>query len=594
MATYKVDLQDIRFVLRDQLRLGELTQHEPFTDYAWEDFDAILSEADKLSREVLYPAHAESDAVGSRLIDGQVRVPKSFHAAFHAYTKGGWNGASVSQEMGGQGLPHALSSALADITIAACPAFFFIPALAKSAAQVIERVGTPEQRDTYCRNMYSGKWGGTMCLTEPQAGSAVGDLKTGATRVPGEDYYLIKGQKIFISAGDQDITENVIHLVLARTPDAPPGIRGVSLFIVPRNRLDGTPNDVVVTAVEHKMGLHGSPTCSLSFGDDGECRGTIIGKEGEGIQHMFLMMNEARIAVGIQASSMSNWSYQASLAYAKERIQGVDVAAMKDPLAERVAIIKHPDVRRMLMTMKCYSEGIRSLMYTTAHLVDREIVATNPNEKQRYRHLVELLTPICKAYGSYRAFDAADLGIMVHGGYGYIRDYAVEGILRDVKIAAIYEGTNGIQALDLLGRKVAAKGGVMFMSFIQWLNEFVVAHKSNPTVGKLVDALERAKNTLVEVTMDLGRRSSQGDVYYPVLNASNYLELFGDVVLGRQLIDQAVVASGRMGDCSESDRRFYEGKIKSAEFYVAQHLPRVESLAAAIRSEDRSALEMPF
>jgi hypothetical protein len=342
------------------------------------------------------------------------------------------------------------------------------------------------------------------------------------------------------------------------------------------------------------MGLHGSPTCQLSFGDNDDCHGWIVGNEGEGIQHMFLMMNEARIAVGLQASSMANWAYQLALDYAQERIQGTDVASFKDADAERIAIIEHPDVRRMLITMKAYSEGCRSLLYTTASMVDHIHAIDDPKEQERLQHLVEILTPICKAYCSYRGFEVADLAIMIHGGYGYIREYVVEGILRDIKITAIYEGTNGIQALDLLGRKIARKGGMMFMTFIQWLNDFISKNREHEVLGELIGKLESAKNTLAAITMELGQKGMNGDIYYPVLSASPYLEIFGDVVFARQLLHQAVIAHSKLDSASESERRFYEAKIVTARFFVNSQLQRVDTIAKTIRSDDRSALEIDF
>ncbi|MFT5430173.1 MAG: alkylation response protein AidB-like acyl-CoA dehydrogenase [Myxococcota bacterium] len=594
MADYKVDLQDIRFVLRDQLKVEELTQTEKYGDFTWDDFELVIKEAERFAREKIFPLQTLCESEGASFEDGQVTLPAPFADAYKAFCRSGWSAPSADPELGGQGLPSVIGAMTMDMFIGACPSFAFVPGLAAAAAGVIAEVGSDEQRKKYCEKMFNGTYGGTMCLTEPQAGSAVGDSRTTAVKVDGTDYYSIAGNKIFISAADQNITDNVIHLVLARTPDAPVGVKGLSLFIVPRDLDDGTSNDVKVTNIEEKMGLHGSPTCSLSFGDTGACRGWILGGECEGISHMFLMMNEARIAVGLQGSSIANYAYQLALDYAKERVQGVDVGSMRDPNAKRVAIIDHPDVRRMLLTMKAFSEGSRSLLLTTASLVDRAHTTADEKKAAHYMNIVEVLTPICKAYASYRAFEVADLAIMTHGGYGYCTEYQVEGLLRDVKIAAIYEGTNGIQALDLLGRKVARKGGVMFMSTIGWLNQFVADHKANETVGPLVLKVEAAKNTLAAVTMELGGIGRK-DIYYPALNASSYLEMFGDVVMGRLLVEQAAIASEKLtGEVTTGERRFYEGKIKTAEFFVAQLLPRVDMLAVTIRSGDRTALEIDF
>ena len=595
MANYKIDMRDIRFILNEQVGLKDLCDTEKFADFTAQDFDMVLAEAARFATEVIHPLQEVVESQPTRFENGRVSVPPYFHEVHGKYHAQGWGGVSLNPDLGGQGLPQTLGALCMDLFIGACPSFAFVPGLARAAGRLIEAVGTPEQVATYCEKMYEGTWGGTMCLTEPGAGSAVGDLRSTAVLQP-DGRYKVAGTKIFISAGDQDVTENIIHLVLARTPDAPAGIKGVSLFIVPVTRPDGTHNDVTITALEHKMGLNGSPTTSLSFGDENDCYGEIIGGDGDGIRHMFLMMNEARIAVGLQASGIANFAYQLALDYAKERIQGTAAKSFKDPNAERVAIIEHPDVRRMLLTMKAYAEGSRALMLATASFVDRAETATKKNEKQKYKHLVEVLTPICKAYGSDRAFEVTDLAIMVHGGYGYIREYEVEGLLRDVKIAAIYEGTNGIQALDLLGRKVARKGGLMFMSTVGWLNEFVSKHKDKERVGGLVKKVEAAKNTLAAVTMELGQRGMKGDMEYPVLCASPYLTLFGDVVLGRMLVEQAAISEEKLagGGLTEGETRFYEGKITTARFFVEQLLPRVDQLAVTIRSEDRSALEMDF
>ncbi|MFT7621474.1 MAG: alkylation response protein AidB-like acyl-CoA dehydrogenase [Myxococcota bacterium] len=598
MGEYKVDLRDIRFVLKEQLRVDELTATGPYSEYSWDDFDMVITEAAKFAGEVVFPLQQTVEENHPKFENGRVTLPPHYHKVFKSYNKQGWGNVSLSPDLGGQGLPEVIGATVMELFIGACPSFTFVPGLARAAGRVIETVGSPEQIEKYVTKMYTGIWGGTMCLTEAQAGSAVGDLRTQATKQD-DGQYTIKGSKIFISAGDHDLMDNIVHLVLGRTPDAPAGIKGVSLFIVNSVRDNGENNDVAVTAVEHKMGIHGSPTCSLSFGDNDECIGEIIGGEGEGIQHMFIMMNEARLAVGLQGSAIANLSYQMALDYAKERVQGVDVAAMKDPTAERVAIIKHPDVRRMLMESKALAEGTRALLLATASFHDRSQLTENANEKQRLEHLVEVLTPICKSWGSTRGFDVADLAIMVHGGYGYIREYAVEGLLRDVKIAAIYEGTNGIQALDLLGRKVARKGGLMFMSTIGWINEFVAANKEHETLSDLVAKLDAAKNTLAQITMSLGQQSRGGDLYYPVLNASPYLEMFGDVVVAKLLIEQAAIAAKHIAEdddeeMSQGEWKFYRGKIATAKFFANRLLPRVEMFATVIRSGDRSALEMDF
>ena len=591
MGEFRVDLRDIRFVLHEMVKVHELTAFEKYAEYTTDDFDMVLDEAAKFAKAEIYPLQEVADGEGAKLEGGKVLMPPAFHKAYKKFTQNGWNAVGSSMEWGGQGLPMAVALSATEMFIGACPSFNLMPGLSNAASEVIEHVGSDEQKAKYCEKLYTGEWGGTMCLTEPGAGSAVGDIRTNAVKVEDADHYLITGDKLFITAADQDITDNIIHLVLARTPDAPVGIKGLSLFIVPKFRDDGTWNDTAITAMEEKMGIHGSPTCSISFGDEGDCHGWIIGEEGDGIRHMFLMMNEARIGVGLQGAGIGNFAYQVALEYARERIQGTDIASFKDPNAERIAIINHPDVKRMLITMKAYAEGIRALLMVTAGFADRAAFAEKKRDKQRAKHLLEILTPICKAYGSYRGFDITDLAIMVHGGYGYIKEYEVEGMLRDVKIAAIYEGTNGIQALDLLGRKVSGKGGMMFMSFIQWMNDFAKENKDHEALGELVQLLDGYKNTLATVTMELGKIGRKGDAYYPVLHASPYLEMFGDVVMGRLLVEKALIAHGKLEGASEGETRFLDGKIKTAQFFL-NNLMRVDQIAAAIRSMDRSALEI--
>jgi alkylation response protein AidB-like acyl-CoA dehydrogenase len=436
-----------------------------------------------------------------------------------------------------------------------------------------------------------------MCLTEPQAGSYVGDTRTSAVREG--DHYLIKGIKIFISCGEHDMADNIIHLVLARTEGAPPGIKGISLFLIPKFLLTpdggiGERNDLVCSGIEHKMGINGSATCIINFGDNGRCVGYLIGKECQGIELMFQLMNEARIAVGIQGLALGSAAYQLALAYARQRVQGVSIEHWKDPLAERVTIVHHPDVRRMLATMKAYVEGIRALLYHVSFYHELAQYAEDRAQREKYQDLVDLLTPICKAYSTDTGFEVTRLGLQVHGGYGYIRDYQVEQFVRDMKIGSIYEGTNGIQALDLIGRKLGLKQGRLFMQFVQHMNEFVETYRQHPAVGPLVARWARAKDTLVDVTMYLAQLGLSGQWAYPALSATPYLMLFGDVVLGYYLTDQARIASERLPQSAGRETAFYQTKMKTAAFFIHNILPDVDARAAAIKSGDQSALEIEF
>lgn len=612
-GTFPINMRDIRFVLYEQLGIERLCQFEKFKDFSRETFDMVLEEAAKLATEVIAPLNSISDKEGCTFENGQVRVPKAFHEAFKKYCEGGWIAASVDTEAGGQGLPESVGIAAAEMFVGACCSFTTYPGLTRGAANLIQSFGTPAQKKLFLENMYSGKWTGTMCLTEPQAGSAVGDIKTMAKKEG--DHYLIQGTKIFITAGEHDLAENIIHAVLARTENAPPGVKGLSLFIVPKIRVNpdgslGEPNDVICSGIEHKMGIKGSATCTLNFGDEGRCHGYLLGQEGQGIQLMFQMMNEARLGVGLQGFALGNVAYLYALKYAKERIQGVEITRMKDPTAPRVPIIKHPDVRRMLMTMKAYTEGLRALIYRAAYYADLAKVATAPQEKEFCVNMVELMIPIVKAYSTDIAFRLTEWAIQIHGGYGYCGEYPVEQLCRDVKITSIYEGTNGIQAMDLVGRKLSLKKGALFLGWMKEINEFIEKHKNHPRLGNLVAQLEQAKNTLVNVSMSFGKAAAEGDILLPMLYACPYLEMFGEVELAYLLIQQALIAIEKLATIfdkygaatpeaqsklveEQAEAAFYSGKIHNAEFFVANILPRVQAKATTILSGNRSALSIP-
>ncbi|MGC8810209.1 MAG: acyl-CoA dehydrogenase, partial [bacterium] len=544
---------------------------------------------------------------------GKVKVPAAFHEAFKKYCAGGWIAASVDAEAGGQGLPESVGIAAAEMFVGACCSFTTYPGLTRGAANLIQSFGTPEQKKLFLENMYSGKWTGTMCLTEPQAGSAVGDIKTMAKK--DGDHYLIQGTKIFITAGEHDLAENIIHAVLARTENAPPGVKGLSLFIVPKIRVNpdgslGEPNDVNCGGIEHKMGIKGSATCTLNFGDEGKCHGYLLGQEGQGIQLMFQMMNEARLGVGLQGFALGNLAYLYALKYAKERIQGVEITRMKDPTAPRVPIIKHPDVRRMLMTMKAYTEGLRALIYRAAYYADLAKVATDPQEKEFCENMVDLMIPIVKAYSTDIAFRLTEWAIQIHGGYGYCGEYPVEQLCRDVKITSIYEGTNGIQAMDLVGRKLSLKKGALFLGWMKEINGFIEKYKNHAHLGSAISQLEQAKNTLVNVAMQFGKAAAGGDILFPMLHACPFLEIFGEVELAYLLIQQALIAEEKLQAIfdkygaatpeaqnklieEQTEAAFYKGKLFNAEFFVANILPHVQARATTILSGNRSALSIP-
>lgn len=611
-TAYEANTRDLKFVLWEQLRTEELFQFPRFKEFDRDTIDMVIDQAAKFAEQELGPANAEGDRVGCRFDNGKVYSPPHFHELLKKFREAGWVNLTSDPEVGGQGLPYAVSTAVSEMFMGANFNFISYPGLGYGAAHLIETFGTEEQKQRYMLKMYAGEWGGTMCLTEPGAGSEVGALKTTARRAG--DHFLISGTKMFITSGDNDVFENIVHAVLARIEGAPPGVRGISLFIVPKIRVKedgslGEPNDVVCGGIEHKIGLHGSATCLLNFGENDNCHGYLLGNENEGLACMFQLMNEARLEVGLQGVAMSNGAYMNAVAYAKERIQGTDIRAMKDPNAPRVEIIKHPDVRRNLLTIKSFAEGMRALLLYTSLIIDRSHNSTDAEERERNRLKAELLTPVCKAYCSDMGFRAIEIAIQVLGGYGLCSEYPLEQYLRDCKIASIYEGTNGIQALDLLGRKVGMKKGQVFMGLIQEISQFIGSNESDPDLGPAFKELAQAKDKLAQVTMHFGGMSMKGDPIYPVLNASPYLNLFGYVLNAYMLLWQAKVASERLDAiyqeagakdeasrakvvAEKADAAFYAGKVAAAKFFAFNQLPNVEAIYKGIMSGDRSALEL--
>ncbi|MCC6624355.1 MAG: acyl-CoA dehydrogenase [Deltaproteobacteria bacterium] len=619
MADFYADLRDIRFNLFDFLDLGSLSKHEAFKDADPATMSDVLDAAEQQAREIFHPANAIGDREGVKLEGGKVKLPEAFRAVHKAYTEAGWLGLGFPQAVGGQGFPVTINIASQELFTAANLNYMFTPGLTHGVLGLVLEYGTADQKALYADKLMSGTWAGTMCLTEPHAGTAVPDLKSTAKPIadkPG--FFKIKGQKVFISSGDHDLTDNIVHMVLARVEGDPAGHRGISLFIVPKVKVDGSgkllgSNDVTCIGVEEKLGIHGSATCQLVFGDEDDCEGWLIGKQGEGLQCMFKMMNEARIAVGLQGVALGNLAYQRAVRYAKERVQGTRIADMRKANPERVAIIEHPDVKRMLMHMKALAEGGRALMTYAASCLDRSELGADEKEKTHWHHQLEIMTPIVKAWCSDEGFRVCELGVQVFGGYGYIREYGMEQLLRDVKIASIYEGTNGVQAMDLLGRKVARGGGVMMMALLNEVNKTLNAPavKDGP-FGDEAKALATARDALAGAAMAFGQANMKGDVDYGALHAVPFLQMFGDVLVGWLLLRHAITAKAlydkRLADkkvdpmdegfgaylADDAEARFLHGKIATARFFVHHILPRVHAHAATIKKGDRSALTMVF
>ena len=467
MAQELADRKDVDFVLFEQLGLETILENEKFSNLNRKTIELIIKEARSLAVKEILPTNAPGDRKGCHFENGVVKVPEEFHRIFELYREGEWIAMGDDPAVGGQGLPLMAATAIGEYFTGANCAFGMYPGLCHGAGKLVEIFGTDEQQELFLGKMYAGQWGGSMLLTEPGAGSDVGALETAAVD-NGDGTYAITGSKIFITGGEQDLTENIIHPVLARIEGEPEGTRGISLFLVPKIRVNddgslGEPNDVVCTGIEEKMGIHGSSTCSLTLGGKGGCIGTLLGEKNKGMRAMFHMMNEARLGVGIQGMSMGGAAYQFALNYAKERKQGKNLLEMMNPDAPQVAIIEHPDVRRMLMWMRAYVTGMRSFIYYVGRCFDVVETSGDEAEKERCKGLIEILTPVVKAFCTDRAFDVCTHAVQTYGGYGYTGEYPVEQYLRDCKITSIYEGTNGIQAMDLLGRKMGMKKGLILI-----------------------------------------------------------------------------------------------------------------------------------
>ncbi|MCS6912688.1 MAG: acyl-CoA dehydrogenase [Myxococcales bacterium] len=596
---YLADLRDVHFLLFEQFRLGELLADPVFGGMDEATARMIVAESYDFARQVLGPLNEVGDREGCRLEGGAVRTPSGFRDAWQKLYEAGWKTLRVSPDHGGQGAPALLTVMVEEFLSGANTAFNMYPGLALGAAEVIAEYGTPEQKRAYLEPMYHGTFGGTMCLTEPHAGSDVGAARTRAEPRP-DGTFLISGTKSFISGGDHDLAQNIVHLVLARVDGSPPGTKGLSLFIVPKLRLDGTPNDVVVAGLEHKMGIHGSATCLLNFGENGGCIGELLGGPpglNQGIRQMFQLMNSARISVGIQGLAVASSAYLNALRYARERKQGPSIRHFKDPTAPRVPILQHADVRRMLLDMKARVEGIRALVAKLARHMDLARLSQGKDDQAHAYHLgqVELLTPIVKAYGSDQGFRVCEMAIQTLGGAGYIRDYGIEQYCRDAKIFSIYEGTNHIQAMDLVGRKLGLAGGAHLQRFLGDIGSFTRAQAGHPVLGPSVAVLGRAAEAVASTTLRLLDWFQGGRLEQVPLVANRFLEMMGETAVGWLLLEQASLALARLQELppTHPDRSFYEGKRYAAVYFAQNVLPGVEDKARVLASEDRSALDIP-
>ncbi len=584
MNNYAAPIRDMRFVLNELAGLPAVNQLPGLEDATEDTVDAVLEEAAKFAGAMLAPLNRSGDIAGADFKDAKVIPPQGFSDAYQAFVEGGWPALPFEPEFGGQGLPELVAAAANEIWQSANMAFALCPMLTEGCAVALGIHGSHDLKAIFLPKLVSGEWAGTMNLTEPQAGSDLAEIKTRA--VPNGDTYLLSGRKIFITWGDHNFTDNILHLVLARLPDAPPGIRGISLFLVPKYLVNadgstGGRNDVYPVSIEHKLGIHSSPTCVMSYGDNSGAAGYLVGAKHDGIACMFTMMNHARLAVGIQGLSISERAYQQALDYAKEREQG------KVPgQPGRARIIQHADVRRMLMLMKSGCEAMRAVAYVTAASLDYTNRSANAgNHSDRFA----LLTPVIKAWCTELAQDITSLGIQVHGGMGYIEETGAAQHFRDARITTIYEGTSGIQAQDLVGRKVIRDNGKAIGELIDEINQ-TIAELSDTDVNQktIKHALDAATGKLAQAT-DWLLQNYRDDPDAPGSIALNFLMLMGYVCGGWQMARAALIAAEKSASSSED---FYRGKIVTARFYAEHYLPRTSGYFSTIEAGSESIMAL--
>ena len=571
MPAYKAPLRDMQFVLRELAALDEISKLPGFEEAA-EAAGPILREAAIFAREVLDPINQSGDKEGCTWRDGAVTTPKGFKEAYAQFARAGWIGLPVAPEHGGQGLPLLISGATLEMWNAANVGFANGPLLNQGAIEAIELIGSEEQKKRYLPKLVSGEWTGTMCLTEPQAGSDLAQVRTKA--VPEGDHYRISGQKIFITFGDHDMAQNIIHMVLARLPDAPAGTKGISMFIVPKFLIGedgslGERNDVNCAGIEHKLGLNANPTCTLNYGEHGGALGYLIGAPNEGLKNMFVMMNAARFSVGVQGLAIADRAYQSALRYAKERLQSRDIGSRT---AEPRRIMEHPDVRRMLMWMKAQIEAMRALAYVTAASLD--LAAKHPDAKVRQEHKAfsGLMIPVVKGWCTETAIDICSTALQVFGGIGYIEETGIAQQYRDVRITTIYEGTTGIQALDLVGRKIAQDMGATAKA--------VISKMRADAEGAIGPALAQAVDSLSKTSEWIGK-AAMGDLRIAAACSVPYLKLWGITAGGWQMARAAKIASEKIA-AGDPESEFYKAKLATAKFYATHILPQAAALAREI------------
>ena len=584
-------MKDMQFAIKELGGLDEVAALRGCEEVNAELVDAVLGEAAKFAQEVLDPLNRSGDQQGAQLKDGKVAAPDGFAEAYQQFVAAGWNGLSGQTEFGGQGLPHIVAMAVQEMWNSANMAFCLAPMLTSGVLEALRIHGTPEQQQKYLPKLTTGEWTGTMNLTEPQAGSDLSAVR--ARAVPEGDHYRIQGTKIFITWGEHDMAQNIVHLVLARTPDAPEGVKGISLFIVPKFLVSadgslGEMNDIRCVSIEHKLGIHASPTCVIAYGDNKGAIGYLVGEEHRGLEYMFTMMNHARLGVGVEGVALAERAYQHALDYAKTRVQGRELGQRS---GDRVTIIHHPDVRRMLMSMRAQTEAMRSLACLASAALDKSKHHPDDKERRRNQALIDLLTPIVKGWCTEQAVEIASTGIQIHGGMGFVEEGGAAQYFRDARITTIYEGTTGIQANDLIGRKIAFEKGATAFAVIADMRK-LDAHlaKAGGEFASMLDNLKAAVNALHEATQWLV------ETYPRNANAAAgvsvpYLKLFGTVAGGWMMARAALIAQAKLAE-PEADHDFMKAKLATARFYAEHELPKAAVLAHEVTCGAESVLAL--
>ena len=578
MPTYTAPTRDTRFLVNELLDLASYGNLPGFEMASPDVTDAVITEGGKFCAEVLAPIIQSGDQEGcTRHEDGSVTTPKGFKEAFNQFREAGWGTLAQPEEFGGQGLPHVLGFVMEEFISSANQAFGMYPGLTNGAISALIAKGTQEQKEMYLPKMVSGEWTGTMNLTEPQCGTDLGMIRTKA-EPKGDGSYSITGTKIFISAGEHDLSDNIIHLVLAKTPGAPDSTKGISLFVVPKFLVNedgsvGERNGVMCGSIEHKMGIHANSTCVLNY--DG-ATGWLVGEENKGLAAMFIMMNAARLGVGMQGLSQAEVAYQNAVAYALDRRQGRALTGPAEPEAQADPIFVHPDVRRMLMDAKAFTEGMRALSLWGALLVDLTHKAQTEEERAEADAMIGLLTPVIKGYGTDKGYEVATNMQQVFGGHGYIEEWGMSQFVRDARIAQIYEGTNGVQAMDLCGRKLAQKGGAAIQAYFKAVGDDIAAAKDDDDLGAMAEALEKALGQQQAATMWFMQNAMQNPNHLGA-GAHHYMHIMGIVTLGWMWLRMAKVAQKALASDTD-DKAFYQAKLATARYYMDRFLPDVGAL----------------